>query len=104
MDDFEPCRKLLDAARAVPTDYRVPYAFEKRIMARLASVRIEDPLALWGQALWRGAVFCLTLTVLLAVGSTFLPAHNNTDTLPQAVASTVFAAVDNPPDQYGDTP
>jgi hypothetical protein len=103
MDDFEPCRKLLAAARAVPPETRVPYAFEKRIMARLEGLKPQDSWALWGQALWRGAVFCLTLAVLLVVGSMFLPARN-TDTLTQAVQSTVFAAVDNPADQIGDTP
>ncbi len=103
MDDFEPCRKLLSAARAVPPETRVPYAFEKRIMARLEGLKPQDSWALWGHALWRGAVFCLTLAVLLVVGSMFLPARN-TDTLTQAVQSTVFAAVDNPADQIGDTP
>jgi hypothetical protein len=103
MDDFEPCRRLIEAARATPVDARVPYAFEKRIMARLAGVKAEDPWALWGHALWRGAVFCLTLAVVLAVGSMFLPAANP-DTLPQAVERAVFAAVDNNPDQIADTP
>jgi hypothetical protein len=41
--------------------------------------------------------------VLLAVGSTFLPARN-ADTLPQAVENAMFAAVDNNNDQIGDTP
>jgi hypothetical protein len=103
MDDFEPCRKLIQAARAVPPDARVPYAFEKRIMARLEGLKPQDSWALWGQALWRGAVFCLTLAVLLVVGSMLLPARN-TDTLTQAVQSTVFAAVDNTTDQIGETP
>ena len=94
---------MLAAARAVPPETRVPYAFEKRIMARLEGLKPQDSWALWGQALWRGAVFCLTLAVLLVVGSMFLPARN-TDTLTQAVQSTVFAAVDNPADQIGDTP
>lgn len=103
MDDFEPCRKLLLAAREVPADSRVPYAFEKRVMALLADAKAEDSWALWGTALWRGAVFCLTLAVVLVVGSLFMPAPNP-DTLPQAVERTVFAALDNSPDQSGDTP
>lgn len=94
---------MIAAARAVPPEARVPYAFEKRIMARLEGLKPEDSWALWGQALWRGAVFCLTLAVLLVAGSMFLPARN-TDTLTQAVQSTVFAAVDNNTDQIGDTP
>jgi hypothetical protein len=104
MDDFEPCRKLIEAARAMPADTRVPYAFEKRIMARLEGLKPQDSWALWGQALWRSAVFCLTLAVLLAAGSALLPAPANPDTLSQAVERTVFAAVDNNPDQITDTP
>jgi anti-sigma-K factor RskA len=103
MDDFETCRRLLKAARAVPPDPRVPYAFEQRVMARLEGRKPEDAWALWGAALWRGAVFCLTLAVLLVVGSMFLPARN-ADTLPQAVENAMFAAVDNNNDQIGDTP
>jgi hypothetical protein len=103
MDDFEPCRKLIKAARAVPQDPRVPYAFEKRVMARLEGLKPQDAWALWGHALWRGAVFCLTLVVLLAVGSMFLPARN-ADTLPQAVENAMFAAVNSNNDQIGDTP
>lgn len=103
MDDFEPCRRLLKAARGVPPDTRVPYAFEKRVMARLEGLKPLDEWALWGAALWRGAVFCLTLAVLLVVGSRFVPARS-ADTLPQAVESAMFAAVDNNNDQIGDTP
>lgn len=87
----------------MPADARVPYTFEQRIMARLEGLKPQDSWALWGQALWRGAVFCLTLAVVLAVGSMFLPAANP-DTLPQAVERAVFAAVDNNPDQIADTP
>lgn len=94
---------MLKATRAVPPDPRVPYAFEQRVMARLEGRKPEDAWALWGAALWRGAVFCLTLAVLLVVGSMFLPARN-ADTLPQAVENAMFAAVDNNNDQIGDTP
>lgn len=94
---------MLKATRAVPPDPRVPYTFEQRVMARLEGRKPEDAWALWGAALWRGAVFCLTLAVLLVVGSMFLPARN-ADTLPQAVENAMFAAVDNNNDQIGDTP
>ena len=94
---------MLAAARAVPPEARVPYAFEKRIMARLEGLKPQDSWTLWGEALWRGAAFCLTLTALLVAGSMFLP-DRNPDTLTQAVQTTVFAAVDNTADQIGDTP
>ena len=48
-------RKLIAAARANPPSDRVPYAFEKRIMARLAARPVADGWALWARALWRAA-------------------------------------------------
>jgi len=56
--------KLLAAARAHPPGEQVPYAFEKRIMARLASVAAVDDWTLWGRALWRAAVSCLAIMLL----------------------------------------
>lgn len=57
--------KLLAAARTTPSDDRVPYAFEKRILARLATQPAMDLSALWARALWRAAVPCVAVTVLL---------------------------------------
>lgn len=56
-------RTLLDAARhATPSD-RVPYAFERRVMARLSAARV-DPLAVWSSWLWRSAMSACALAVL----------------------------------------
>lgn len=56
--------KLITAARATPADNRVPYAFEKRVMARLAETVRVDLLGAWSAALWRGAIACLVVTML----------------------------------------
>lgn len=56
--------KLLAAARATQPSDAVPYAFERRIMARLGSTQPLDSWALWGQALWRSAMSCIALTLL----------------------------------------
>ena len=56
--------KLITAARATPADDRVPYAFEKRVMARLAETVRVDLLGAWSAALWRGAIACLVVTML----------------------------------------
>jgi hypothetical protein len=58
-------KKLLAAARTTPPDDRVPYAFEQRILARLATQPATDVAALWARALWRAAVPCVAVTVLL---------------------------------------
>jgi|SRR5688572_19218066 hypothetical protein len=61
--------KLIAAARANPPADRVPYAFEKRVLATLRASRPEDALALWGRALWRSAFACLALAIGLTVWS-----------------------------------
>jgi len=62
-------QKLLAAARASRPDERVPYAFEKRIMARLTAGPVFDLSALWARALWRAAAPCVTVASLLAIWS-----------------------------------
>jgi hypothetical protein len=59
-------KKLVAAARANPPEDRVPYAFEKRILARLTAQPAMDVSALWARALWRAAVPCVAVTILLA--------------------------------------
>jgi hypothetical protein len=56
--------KLLAVARAVPPDARVPYAFEKRIMARLADGVSVDLLSVWSHALGRAALSCVAIMLL----------------------------------------
>jgi len=56
-------KKLLAAARANQPEERVPYAFEKRVLARLTSQ--QDGSALWARALWRAAIPCVAVTILL---------------------------------------
>ena len=64
--NLEPLRqKLLSAARANPTDDRVPYAFEKRVMAHLAAKPALDLSALWARAMWRAAAPCVAVSLLL---------------------------------------
>src|SRR5437879_5435537 len=71
MNFAELQKKLIAAARAHPPSAVVPFAFEKRIMARLASGPLEDPWLLWGVALWRGAAasvaICLLASYLFSV-------------------------------------
>jgi hypothetical protein len=89
--------KLLTAARANPPSDQVPYAFEKRILARLKESPAFDVSALWARALWRAAAPCVALTLLLGVWS-FLGAGNNAATdseeFSQHFEQTMLAAVD----------
>ena len=56
--------KLIAAARASQPSDRVPYAFEKRIMARLTASPAVDMLGAWGTALWRAALGCVVIALL----------------------------------------
>jgi len=90
--------KLLRVARANPPDAAVPYAFEKRIMARIASPRPESAWALWGVSLWRGAVACMAVTLLCAFWA-YSSAQRQTESaanFSQSLEATVFASMDQP--------
>ncbi|MBI1842414.1 MAG: hypothetical protein HYR88_16375 [Verrucomicrobia bacterium] len=60
-------QRLLRVARANPPSERVPYAFEKRVMARLILARAQalDPWAQISQGLWRAVIPCFAFTVML---------------------------------------
>ena len=92
MDQSKLHAKLIAAARQNPPSDRVPYAFEKRIMARI-SQPVADVWSIWGPALWRAALACIVATVLVGTWSEFSPSSESED-LSQAVENTVYAAVD----------
>jgi hypothetical protein len=69
MNIAELHRKLIAAARAEPPADRVPFAFEKRIMARLRESPGFDAWAFWGRALWRAAAPCVAIMLALGVWS-----------------------------------
>lgn len=58
---------VLAAARKAPPVADVPFAFERRIMARLRPM--TDPLAVWSTWLWRAALSgCAVAAVTWGVG------------------------------------
>src|SRR5208282_5628045 len=88
-------RKLIAAARANPPSDRVPYAFEKRVMALLAARSASEPLALWVRGLWQAAVSCVAVALLLGAWAFFNPtASSKADDLSQNFESTLLASVD----------
>jgi len=94
-------RKLLAAARANPPSDAVPYAFEKRIMARLAETPVLDPWALWNRVLWRAAAPCVALCLTVSAWTYFAgtdPA--SPDVLAEDLESAVLAPFDNLGDSW----
>jgi anti-sigma-K factor RskA len=89
--------KLIAAARRKTPDDRVPYAFEKRILAQLAARAGADRWAFWGRGLWRAAASCVAVAVVLGAISLFapVPADNGVD-LSQDFENTLLASADLP--------
>ena len=87
-------RKLIATARAnVPGD-RVPYAFEKRVMALLASRVAPENLDLWVRGLWRAAVSCVAVALLCGAWAFLTPTITTSSTdLSQDFENTLLASV-----------
>jgi hypothetical protein len=87
--------KLTAAARRQPADERVPYAFEKRVLALIAARQVADRWAGWSGGLWRAAISCVALAVVLGAVSWFLPssAEDGLD-LSQDFENTLLASAD----------
>ena len=88
-------RKLTNAARVQAPDDRVPYAFEKRIMALIAERDTVSGRLLWARALWRAAVSCVVLAAICGAVSFFMPTSaDNANDLSQDFENTLLASVD----------
>ena len=92
MNTVELHKRIIAAARSIAPDERVPYAFEKRVMARLLpSVRL-DAWAVWSTALWKSALSCVAVT-LACVAWTFVgPQKAHKADFSQEFETAVFAS------------
>jgi hypothetical protein len=87
--------KLIRAARCEPPRDQVPYAFEKRVMARIASAAPLNPWAVWGRPLWRAALSCVAVTLLCGLWSlAATPRQESSESFAQDFERTVFASLD----------
>ncbi len=88
--------KLLAAARLDRPSEHVPYAFEKRIMARL-NATVADRWAVWSRLLWRAATPCLGLTAMLVGLALYSGALSGTPlSLGEGLENTVYAVLTDP--------
>jgi hypothetical protein len=95
MNLVELQRKLIAAARTEVLADRVPYAFEKRVTALLASRVAPDNLTLWVRGLWRAAASCVAVAVVCGACSLLTPvAADSRNDLSQDFENTLLAAVD----------
>lgn len=79
-------KKLIAAARANAPGDHVPYAFEKRVTALLASRVAPQNLDGWVRGLWRAAVSCVAVALLCGVWALSTP--STTLTAAPAVAAS----------------
>ena len=77
-------------ARELPRDERVPFAFEKRVMAHLSAGPAVDSLALWTNALWRAVGPCLAIMAFVAAIS-FSQSNQAADDMDAALERAVMA-------------
>jgi hypothetical protein len=88
-------KKLIAAARTEVLDDRVPYAFEKRVTALIASRVAPRNLDLWVRGLWRAAVSCVAVAMLCGAWTFFAPSTSaNSDDLSQNFENTLLASID----------
>jgi hypothetical protein len=92
MNTTELQRKLIVAARIETPSDRMPYAFEKRIMARLQHAPVIDTCAAWAAALWRAVVPCVGITLALSAWAFFATGPASTNDLSQDLDNTLLAA------------
>src|SRR5687768_15000257 len=80
-------------ARSLTPDERVPYAFEKRIMAHLRNSKVADAWSIWSGTMWRAAFSCLLICVLTGAAVTFSEA-TSAELFASDLERTVLAPVD----------
>lgn len=85
-------QKLIQAGRLDRPADTVPYAFEKRIMARLKERCQVDALAYWSRMLWRAAVSSVAVMLLISAWTVLSPEQAQTS-LSDEFETTVLAGL-----------
>lgn len=86
-------QQVVRVARALPEDARVPYAFEKRVMALLAARKPADRWALWSSVMWRAAVTCVTISLLTGALAQFREDSGTAELLAAELEVTFLAPI-----------
>ena|ERR1700722_3274533 len=94
MNVIELQKRLIAAARANTPDDRVPYAFEKRIIALIPKVTASNTAVVWVRGLWQAAASCAVIALMCGAWAFFNRTANNGDDLSQNFENTLLASVD----------
>ena len=88
--------KLMAVARAHPPLEHAPYAFEQRVMARLAQKPPRDSFAIWNRTLWQAAATCVAVMLLVGARAFFWQLPDTTgETLAADLENSLYAPFDN---------
>jgi hypothetical protein len=85
--------QLARAARCFQDDERVPFAFEKRILARLKAGSAADLPSMLAQMMWRAAFSCLAISLITGAVISFASTTSG-DLFATDLERTVLAPVD----------
>jgi anti-sigma-K factor RskA len=98
MNMVELQKKLTAASRAQAPDERVPYAFEKRVVALIQARAGVDRWAFWAQGLWRAAVMCVAVAIVAGAMLYFMDSSTpgKGGDLSQEFVNTLLATADQP--------
>jgi len=95
MNIAELHKKLIAAARLQTPDDRVPYAFEKRVMAHIAARKESLRSLNWTRTFMRAAMSCVGVAVLFGAWTLLMPAGAPAgDDLSQDLQNTLLASAD----------
>ena len=86
--------EFVKLARELPRDERVPYAFEKRVMAHIGEIAAPDLLSLWTRALWRAVAPCFGI-MLIAVAVSFTQTRDSNTDIETELDNAVMMAPDS---------
>ena len=88
-------KRLIATARAHPPEDRVPYAFEKRVMARLGRKPKVDEWGYLARALWCGAAVCTAIAIATSVWSFEAPGDDSMLAFSQDLEQTILSSPDD---------
>jgi hypothetical protein len=91
-------QKLIDVARREIPSERVPYAFEKRIMARLRPGSALDLWAAWNSVFWRALTPCCVVMLIIGALGVFSLANPGARITDEPLEAVLLADLDSGPD------
>lgn len=83
-------KKIIAAARKIVPSDKVPYAFEKRIMACIKNAPAPDIWSIWSSLLWRAAGPCVAIMLAMSLWAAFSAGHK---TVPENLAADLEQTV-----------